>query len=226
MARRHLSYLYVYSIPNDVCTVTKSFESPRLQMSSFLTDPLSWFLLRILAFWQVPYSGGLAVTSLVDVGPLTRPLAVLQFSGLIAAGSPNFAAIGCFAALRSFGVGGNLPVDSAIFLEFLPGSHQYLLTILSVDWAIAQVIATLVAWPLLGNLTCQEDTVCRRPENMGWRYFVIAMGGISMIEFFIRFALFTIYESPKYLMGKVRDEDAVRIVHEVARWNGKTPNRE
>jgi len=56
---------------------------------------------------------------------------------------------------------------------------------------------------------------------MGWRYFVIAMGGISMVEFFIRFALFTVYESPKYLMGKGRDEDAVRIVHEVARRNGK-----
>lgn len=46
-----------------------------------------------------------------------------------------------------------------------------------------------------------------------------------MIEFLIRFVLFTIYESPKYLMGKGRDEDAVRIVHEVARRNGKTSNR-
>lgn len=141
--------------------------------------------------------------------------------GLVAASSPNFAAIGTFAALWSFGVGGNLPVDSAVFLEFLPGSHQYLLTILSIDWAIAQVVATLIAWPLLGNLTCQENTACHRSENMGWRYFVIVMGGISMIEFAIRFGFFTIYESPKYLMGKGRDEEAVRIVHEVARRNGK-----
>lgn len=89
--------------------------------------------------------------------------------GMIAAGSPNFAAIGVFAAFWSFGVGGNLPVDSAIFLEFLPASHQYLLTVLSIDWAIAQVIATLIAWPLLGNLTCQQDDeVCTRGENMGW----------------------------------------------------------
>ena len=40
--------------------------------------------------------------------------------------------------------------------------------------------------------------------------------------FFIRFVCFTIYESPKYLMGKGRGEDAVKIVHEVARRNGKT----
>jgi MFS family permease len=142
--------------------------------------------------------------------------------GMVAAGSPNFAAIGIFAAFWSFGVGGNLPVDSAIFLEFLPASHQYLLTILSIDWAIAQVIATLIAWPLLGNLTCQQNETCTRGDNMGWRYFLIAMGGLTLIMFFVRFVLFTIYESPKYLIGKGRDEDAVRVVHEVARRNGKT----
>lgn len=143
--------------------------------------------------------------------------------GTVAASAPNFAAIGVFAALWSFGVGGNLPVDSAIFLEFLPPTHQYLLTVLSVDWAVAQVIATLIAWPLLGNLTCQqEEENCTRGKNMGWRYFVITVGGLTLVMFFIRFLLFTIYESPKYLMGKGRDEEAVRIVHEVARRNGKT----
>lgn len=149
-------------------------------------------------------------------------LGITSVFGIVAASAPNFAAIGVFAALWSFGVGGNLPVDSAVFLEFLPGSHQYLLTILSIYWALAQVVATLVAWPLLGNLTCQQGETCTKSNNMGWRYFVIAMGGISMVEFFIRFVLFTIYESPKYLMGKGKDEEAVRIVHEVARRNGKT----
>lgn len=40
--------------------------------------------------------------------------------------------------------------------------------------------------------------------------------------FFLRFVCFTIYESPKYLMGKGDDAGAVAIVHEVARRNGKT----
>jgi MFS family permease len=153
-------------------------------------------------------------------------LGVTAVFGMTAAGAPNFAGIGCFAALWSFGVGGNLPVDSAVFLEFLPGSHQFLLTVLSVDWAIAQVVATLIAWPILANLSCQENTVCHRDDNMGWRYFVIAMGGISLVEFFIRFVCFTVFESPKYLMGKGQDQEAVRIVHEVARRNGKTSNCE
>ncbi|PHH60030.1 hypothetical protein CDD81_2198 [Ophiocordyceps australis] len=150
-------------------------------------------------------------------------LGMTAFWGLVAACAPNFAAIGIFAALWSFGVGGNLPVDSAVFLEFLPQSHQYLLTILSIDWALAQVIANLIAWPLLGYMTCPEDEKpCRRRDNMGWRYFVIAIGGITLVMFLARFFFFTIYESPKFLIGKGRDHEAVRVVHEVARRNGKT----
>jgi MFS family permease len=142
--------------------------------------------------------------------------------GMIAASSPNFAAIGTFAALWSVGVGGNLPVDSALFLEFLPGTHQYLLTILSIDWALAQVFATLVAWPLLGHMTCEEtDANCTRKKNIGWRYFMVTMGGVALLMFLLRFVVFTVFESPKFLMGKGRDEEAVRVVHEVARRNGK-----
>lgn len=53
---------------------------------------------------------------------------------------------------------------------------------------------------------------------------MIAMGGMAMIMFICRFLCFTLYESPKYLMGKGKDEQAVKIVHEVARRNGKTSN--
>ena len=149
-------------------------------------------------------------------------IGITSVFGLIAAGSPNFAAVGVFAALWSVGVGGNLPVDSAIFLEFLPGTHQYLLTVLSVFWAVAQLIATLVAWPLLGYHTCQEGTVCTRSANFGWRYFMIAMGLMAMAMFICRFVFFHLYESPKYLMGRGKDAEAVKVVHEVARRNGKT----
>ncbi|KAL9104389.1 MAG: hypothetical protein Q9163_000647 [Psora crenata] len=152
-------------------------------------------------------------------------IGITSVFGLIAAGSPNFAALGVFAAFWSVGVGGNLPVDSAIFLEFLPGSHQYLLTILSVFWAFAQLLATLVAWPLLGYHTCQPTAItCTKSDNFGWRWFLIAMGGLAMIMFSCRFFLFTLYESPKFLMGRGRDEDAVRIVHEVARRNRRPCN--
>jgi hypothetical protein len=40
--------------------------------------------------------------------------------------------------------------------------------------------------------------------------------------FVLRFFVFHLYESPKYLMGRGRDAEAVEIVHKVARYNGKT----
>ena len=51
---------------------------------------------------------------------------------------------------------------------------------------------------------------------------MIAMGGLAMIMFLLRFLCFTLFESPKYLMGRGKDDEAVRVVHEVARRNGKT----
>ena len=39
---------------------------------------------------------------------------------------------------------------------------------------------------------------------------------------FLRLFVFHLYESPKYLMGRGRDADAVAVVHAVARFNGKT----
>ena len=48
------------------------------------------------------------------------------------------------------------------------------------------------------------------------------MGGVAFLMFITRFLVFTLYESPKYLMGKTSDAHAVSIVHEVARRNGKT----
>ncbi|KAI5114551.1 hypothetical protein M0805_007215, partial [Coniferiporia weirii] len=93
---------------------------------------------------------------------------------IAAGGSPNYIALSSFSALWSVGVGGNLPVDSAIFLEFVPGSHQYLLTVLSIWWAFGQLIGSLIAWPLIANFSCPETTAatsCPRSENQGWRYF-------------------------------------------------------
>lgn len=45
-----------------------------------------------------------------------------------------------FACL-GLGVGGNLPVDGALFLEFLPFASGNLLTMLSVWWPVGQLVA-------------------------------------------------------------------------------------
>ncbi|KAL4948983.1 major facilitator superfamily domain-containing protein [Aspergillus filifer] len=141
---------------------------------------------------------------------------------LIATFSPSFTVLCLLAFLWSIGVGGNLPVDSAIFLEFLPASHQYLLTLLSWNWAAAQFLANLVAWGLVGQFTCPSAAGCTRANNAGWRYFISAMGVMALVMSITRYFLFTLLESPKYLMGKGEYYEAVAVVHEVAKRNGTT----
>jgi hypothetical protein len=48
------------------------------------------------------------------------------------------------------------------------------------------------------------------------------MGGLMLLLFVLRFFVFHLYESPKYLMGRGRDADAVAVVHKVAAYNGRT----
>lgn len=48
------------------------------------------------------------------------------------------------------------------------------------------------------------------------------MGGFTLILFILRFFVFHLYESPKYLMGRGRDKEAVEVVHLVAKYNGTT----
>jgi MFS family permease len=70
--------------------------------------------------------------------------------GLAAGGGPNWIGTAALFSCLGLGVGGNLPVDGALFLEFLPLSSNNLLTLLSVFWPIGQVIASLSK--LHGNL--------------------------------------------------------------------------
>ena len=44
-----------------------------------------------------------------------------------------------FLALMGIGIGGNLPIDGSLFLEFIPLEQQKLLTLLSVFWPIGFV---------------------------------------------------------------------------------------
>lgn len=108
-----------------------------------------------IAFLSVAKYAGLLVGS--SLWPMTadfigRKLAfnvtllIVATSGLIGAGMPSFAGVAFFAAMIGFGSGGNQPVDSAIFLEFIPATHQNILVIQSGFWSLGQIVANLLSW--------------------------------------------------------------------------------
>jgi hypothetical protein len=48
------------------------------------------------------------------------------------------------------------------------------------------------------------------------------MGALMLVLFVLRFFVFQLYESPKFLMGRGRDAEAVEVVRKVAQYNGTT----
>lgn len=57
---------------------------------------------------------------------------------------------------------------------------------------------------------------------MGWRYLLFALGGVTLFLWGLRFFIFTLFESPRFLSGIGKDAEAVEIIHKLARYNGKT----
>ncbi|KAF1989387.1 putative sugar transporter [Aulographum hederae CBS 113979] len=150
--------------------------------------------------------------------------------GLAAAFGPNWPATAALFALMGVGVGGNLPVDGALFLEVLPADRGGLLTLLSAWWPVGQVVAALIAIPLIPGNSCEADLspcsqtkgvkpCCAPEDNRGWRYFIFSLGVLTLFMFACRFFLFHLYESPKFLLSRGRQSEAVAVVHGIARHN-------
>jgi MFS family permease len=130
--------------------------------------------------------------------------------GIAVGAAPSWVgACGLFAAL-GVGVGGNLPVDGALFLEFLPTASGRHLTLLSVWWPVGQLVASLVGWGFLGS---------HYPTDQGWRYFIYTLGALTFVMFLARFLLFHLFESPKFLLSRGRQGEAVAVVHGMAYKN-------
>lgn len=65
---------------------------------------------------------------------------------IVAGAAPNWDSLGFFIALSAFGAGGNLVLDTTVFLEYLPSNKQWLVIWLAAWWGVGCTIAGLVAW--------------------------------------------------------------------------------
>ncbi|KAK0735642.1 major facilitator superfamily domain-containing protein [Apiosordaria backusii] len=138
-------------------------------------------------------------------------LLITSIFGIASAWASTWPVVCLMYAALGFGVGGNLPVDGALFLEFLPDASSSLLTLLSVWWPIGQLFSSIVAWFFIAHW----------PADEGWRYFVFTIGIITFAMFLTRFFIFDLFESPKYLLSQGRQAEAVAVVHGIAFRNGR-----
>jgi MFS family permease len=56
---------------------------------------------------------------------------------------------------------------------------------------------------------------------MGWRYLIFTIGGLTILLWIIRFFAFPMLESPRFLLGRGRDSEAVASIKAVAEYNKK-----
>ncbi|KAI8854586.1 major facilitator superfamily domain-containing protein [Chytridium lagenaria] len=150
-------------------------------------------------------------------------LITVAFGGL-ASGASTFGWYCVMLVGMGIGVGGNLPVDGALFLEFVPPSHQNLLTLLSLFWPAGQLVASTAAWWLIPTASCPPmPSPCPDPliNNRGWRRLLLFLSILTFIMLILRVVCFRMLESPKFLVARGRYREAVEVLRRLAEENGK-----
>ncbi|KAL1601526.1 hypothetical protein SLS60_006441 [Paraconiothyrium brasiliense] len=156
------------------------------------------------------------------------------FGLLIAAPKYNYEAVCGIYFLASLGLGGNIPIDATIALEFLPQSRRNLVALLSLWQPIGVVAASGIAYGTAAKWRCDVDlpsckavgageACCTVSSNMGWRYEVIILGCVTLFIFFLRFFVFTFHESPKFLLSRGKEAEAIEVLHKIAKFNRAPP---
>lgn len=153
-------------------------------------------------------------------------------------GCNTYTAFLVVTAFNGFGIGGNIPIDTTICLEFIPQNRRFLLALLSIFQPIGVVVTSAIAYGFIPNYSCSpnfsEDNplpscnsaslapgqaCCTKASNMGWRYLMFTLGGITLAVFFVRFVVFTFHESPKFLVYRGQDEKAIKVLEHIAQTN-------
>jgi MFS family permease len=201
---------------------------PRVRAEFGSSTPVSWMTFGLYVGLIIGAAGWGVLADIIGRRPaFNATLFLAGVFGIAAGAAPSYVGLGGLLAALGVGLGGNLPVDGMLFLEFIPGNKQYLLTLLSVFWSLGQLFASLIAWAFIANYSCEGDNSNIAEfgpcvgNNAGWRYTFYTLGAVTFAMFFARFAIFQLPESPKFLLSEGRDAEAVAVVKEIAARNGR-----
>ncbi|KAF3038039.1 hypothetical protein E8E11_006618 [Didymella keratinophila] len=143
------------------------------------------------------------------------------------------------AFVWGFGVGGNIPIDTTITLEFTPESKRYLLPLLSIFQPLGVVICSVMAYGFIPIHSCSPNfseagplpscgnvdidvACCKKEDNVGWRYLLYTLGALTLLVFVLRSVIFRFQESPKFLLYRGKDAQAVKVLENIALYNKTT----
>ncbi|KAF2640464.1 sugar transporter-like protein [Massarina eburnea CBS 473.64] len=156
------------------------------------------------------------------------------FGLLLAAPEYNYPAVCGIYFLASLGLGGNIPIDATIALEFLPQSRRFLVSLLAMWQPIGVVVASGIAYGTAAKWRCDVklpsckasglgEPCCTVSSNMGCRYEVISLGCMTLVVFCLRYFVFHFHESPKFLLARGREAEAIEVLNKIAEFNRVSP---
>lgn len=137
---------------------------------------------------------------------------------IVAGAMPSWPTLALFIALLGFGGGGNLIMDTTVFLEYLPGNKQWLLTFLACWWGVGQAVTGFLGWGFLAptKWNCADAATCTKDTNWGWRYTLFTGGGLVLAMSVLRVTVVRLRETPKYLLSMGEDEKVVETFEYLA----------
>lgn len=136
----------------------------------------------------------------------------------------NYGTYCLFVALSAAASGGNLVLDTTVFLEFLPSAQQWLVTFMAAWWSFGIVLAYLSTWLFFSydKFHCTSMADCPSESNRGWRYIWFVNGGFVLLVAILRLTVIKLEETPKFLVANGRDEEAVEVLHKIASKYNRT----
>lgn len=102
---------------------------------------------------------------------------------------------------------GSLPIDTSMFMEFVPTSKRSLYTILLTNfWSLGAVFEAFLAWMLIPNL-----------GGIGWRIFIALSALPNIVLIFFRKGFL---ESPYFLCLSGHEQQAKEVLTWIEKENG------
>ncbi|KAB7497819.1 Synaptic vesicle glycoprotein 2B [Armadillidium nasatum] len=147
---------------------------------------------------------------------LLSALFVNAVFGLMTAFMPTYGIFMTTRLCSGIGVGGGIPIVFAYYCEFIArtdrGRH---LSWLLIFWAIGGVFTALMAWAIIPR-TGITVVLDEQHHFSSWRMFLVVC---SLPSFVAVIGLYFMPESPRFLLEKGRDVEAMMVYKKIFKWN-------
>ncbi|CAD6907139.1 unnamed protein product [Tilletia controversa] len=155
----------------------------------------------------------------------TYTLAITTIFAIVLPLSPSFPFL-CFSLfLLGSGLGGSMPTDGTIFLENTPKSKQYLTVALSTFFSAGAALSSawaIIVMPCRVSVSPGDDAGDACKGSLRWRIYLAGLAVLTAAFFLSRIFLFTLHESPRYLVSQGRTAEARRVLQQIVEYNDTT----